>query len=40
MEVNEEGNVFYIHAMDIKRYKGDLERSLEKFEKAIMGVTR
>lgn len=40
MEVNEEGNVFYIHAMDIKRYKGDLEKSLKKFEKAIMGVTR
>lgn len=40
MEVNEEGNVFYIHAMDIKRYKGDLERSLKVFEKAIMEVTR
>ncbi|MEI3611195.1 Na+/H+ antiporter subunit E [Pseudogracilibacillus sp. SO30301A] len=40
MEVNEEGNVFYIHAMDIKRYKSDLERSLKVFEKAIMEVTR
>jgi|SRR5690625_500183 len=40
MEVNETGNVLYIHAMDIKRYKGDLERSLGKFEKAIMEVTR
>src|SRR5690625_4726092 len=40
MEVNEKGNIFYIHAMDIKRYKGDLERSLKKFEKAIMEVTR
>ena len=40
MEVNEKGNVFYIHAMDIKRYKGDLERSLKVFEKAIMEVTR
>lgn len=40
MEVNEEGNMFYIHAMDIKRYKGDLERSLKTFEKAIMEVTR
>ena len=40
MEINEEGNVLYIHAMDIKRYKGDLERSLGKFEKAIMEVTR
>lgn len=40
MEVNENGNEFYIHAMDIKRYKGDLERSLKVFEKAIMEVTR
>ncbi|MEJ8778883.1 Na+/H+ antiporter subunit E [Pseudogracilibacillus sp. ICA-222130] len=40
MEVNEEGNVFYIHAMDINRYKSDLERSLNTFEKAIMEVTR
>lgn len=40
MEVNEEGNLFYIHAMDIKRYQGSLERSLKIFEKAIMEVTR
>lgn len=40
MEVNEEGNEFYIHAMDIKRYQADLERSLGVFEKAIMEVTR
>lgn len=40
MEVTPEGNVFYIHAMDIERFKGDLERSLAKFEKAIMEVTR
>src|SRR5690625_2435572 len=40
MEVNEIGDTFYIHAMDIKRYKGDLERSLKVFEKAIMEVTR
>lgn len=40
MEVNEAGDVFYIHAMDIKRYKGDLEQSLKTFEKAIMEVTR
>jgi len=26
--------------MDIKRYKGDLEQSLKRFEKAIMKVTR
>lgn len=40
MEVTPEGNVFYIHAMDITRTKGDLERSLKKFEKAIMEVSR
>lgn len=40
MEINEDGNVLYIHAMDINRYKGDLERSLGIFEKAIMEVTR
>lgn len=40
MEVTPEGNVFYIHAMDITRTKGDLEKSLEKFENAIMEVTR
>src|SRR5699024_7294459 len=40
MEINETGNVMYIHAMDIKRYKSDLERSLQKFEKVIMEVTR
>lgn len=40
MEVSEDGDVFYIHAMDIKKYKGDLEQSLQTFEKAIMEVTR
>ena len=40
MEITPEGNTFYIHAMDITRTKGDLERSLKKFEKAIMEVTR
>lgn len=40
MEVTPEGNVFYIHAMDIRRTKGDLIRSLKKFEKAIMEVSR
>lgn len=40
MEVTEEGNAFYIHAMDIERNRGDLERSLARFEKAIMEVTR
>src|SRR5699024_5003605 len=38
MELNE-GDILYIHAMDINRYKGDLERSLAKFEKAILEVT-
>lgn len=33
MEVNEEGNLFYIHAMDIKRYQGSLERSLKILKK-------
>lgn len=40
MEVSPEGNVFYIHAMDLKRTKSDLKRSLKKFEKAIMEVSR
>ncbi|HZW67584.1 MAG TPA: Na+/H+ antiporter subunit E [Pseudogracilibacillus sp.] len=40
MEVNEAGDVIYVHAMDINRYQGDLERSLQRFEKAIMEVTR
>lgn len=40
MEVMPEGNVFYVHAMDIEKYKDNLLRSLAKFEKAIMEVTR
>lgn len=40
MEIDEKGNRLYIHAMDIKRYKHDLESSLRKFEKVIMEVTR
>ena len=40
MEIDEKGTTLYVHAMDIKRYKGDLERSLGKFEMAIMEVTR
>src|SRR5699024_3165923 len=40
MEVTPEGNVFYVHAMDIKKFRGSLERSLGRFEKAIMEVTR
>lgn len=40
MEITPEGNVFYVHAMDIEKYKGDLISSLARFEKAIMEVTR
>ncbi|PAV31574.1 Na+/H+ antiporter subunit E [Virgibacillus profundi] len=40
MEVTPEGNVFYIHAMDVEQSKETLLRSLAKFEKAIMEVTR
>lgn len=40
MEVNPEGNILYVHAMDIERHRGDLENSLARFEKAIMEVTR
>src|SRR5699024_9952024 len=30
MEVNEAGDVIYVDAMDISRYQGDLERSLQR----------
>lgn len=40
MEVTPEGNVFYIHAMDLVASKENLIQSLGKFEKAIMEVTR
>lgn len=40
MEVTPEGNVFYIHAMDIVETKDDLINSLKRFEKAIMEVTQ
>lgn len=40
MEVTPEGNEFYVHAMDIEKYKGDLINSLKRFEKAIKEVTR
>lgn len=39
MEVNETGDVIYIHAMDLTRYKDVLKRSLKRFEKAIMEVS-
>ncbi|MBD8027328.1 Na+/H+ antiporter subunit E [Ureibacillus sp. 179-F W5.1 NHS] len=40
MEVSESGDVFYIHAMDIEESKESVIRSIGKFEKAIMEVTR
>lgn len=40
MEVSEDGRTFYIHAMDIEESKSEVVRSLAKFEKAIMEVTR
>lgn len=40
MEVSPEGNVFYIHGMDLEQSKDSLLRSLAKFEKSIMEVTR
>lgn len=40
MEVSPEGNTLFVHAMDVERFQGDLERSLARFEKAIMEVTR
>ncbi|MFJ5767738.1 Na+/H+ antiporter subunit E [Lysinibacillus sp. NPDC093210] len=40
MEVSEDGDMFYIHAMDIEQSKDAVVRSIGKFEKAIMEVTR
>lgn len=40
MEVSPEGDTFYIHAMDIEKSKAGVLRSITKFEKAIMEVTR
>lgn len=40
MEVSKEGDVFYIHAMDIEQSKDAVIRSIGKFEQAIMEVTR
>ena len=40
MEVPEAGDLFYIHAMDMEESKEAVIRSIEKFEKAIMEVTR
>lgn len=40
MEVSESGDTFYIHAMDMEQTKKEVIRSIGKFEKAIMEVTR
>jgi len=40
MEVSESGDVFYIHAMDLEESKESIIRSMDKFEKAILEVTR
>lgn len=40
MEVSESGDVFYIHAMDMEESKEAVIRSIGKFEKAILEVTR
>ncbi|MGE7092411.1 Na+/H+ antiporter subunit E [Lysinibacillus sp. NPDC048646] len=40
MEVSEEGDLFYIHAMDMEQSKDAVIRSIGKFEQAIMEVTR
>lgn len=40
MEVSPEGDVFYIHAIDVEDSKEFLFNSLKRFEKAIMEVTR
>lgn len=40
MEVTPEGDEFYVHAMDIEKYKDDLIQSLKRFEKAIKEVSR
>ncbi|WP_068674073.1 Na+/H+ antiporter subunit E [Oceanobacillus sp. Castelsardo] len=40
VEVTPEGDAFYIHAIDVQESKENLIRSLDKFEEAIMEVTR
>lgn len=40
MEISEEGQLFYIHAMDLEQSKADVIRSMNSFEQAIMEVTR
>ena len=40
MEVSEEGDMFYIHAMDVEQTKDEVLRSIGKFERAILEVTK
>ena len=40
MEVSPEGNVLYIHAMDVENEREAILSQLRNFEKAIMEVTR
>ncbi|MFS0577185.1 Na+/H+ antiporter subunit E [Sporosarcina sp. 179-K 3D1 HS] len=40
MEVAPEGNLLYIHAMDVEQSRAGLIKQLKNFEKAIMEVTR
>lgn len=40
MEVSEDGNTFYIHAMDVEQTKQEVLRSIGKFERAILEVVR
>lgn len=40
IEVTEDGDAFFIHAMDVEESKDILLKSIDNFEKAIMGVTR
>ena len=40
MEVSEEGDMFYINAMDLEEAKDSIIRSIGKFERAILEVTR
>ena len=40
MEISEDGNLFYIHAMDLEEAKDSIVRSIGKFERAMLEVTR
>ncbi|MEK4306534.1 Na+/H+ antiporter subunit E [Oceanobacillus sp. FSL K6-0251] len=40
IEVTDDGDAFYIHAMDVEESKDILLKSIDNFEKAIMEVTR